>query len=55
MVFGGEFLCLILVIKLLVVSVMVLFILIFDEIDFGVFGDVVLKMGYILYDLSFYY
>ena len=49
---GGELSRLTLVTKSLVASAMALPTLIFDEIDSGVSGDVALKMGYILRDLS---
>ena len=49
---GGELSRLTLVTKSLVASAMALPTLIFDEIDSGVSGDVALKMGHILHDLS---
>lgn len=49
---GGELSRLTLVTKSLVARAMALPTLIFDEIDSGVSGDVALKMGYILRDLS---
>ncbi|MEL6659099.1 MAG: DNA repair protein RecN [Bacteroidota bacterium] len=49
---GGELSRLTLVTKSLVASAMALPTLIFDEIDSGVSGDVALKMGHILRDLS---
>ena len=49
---GGELSRLTLVTKSLVASAIPLPTLIFDEIDSGVSGDVSLKMGNILYDLS---
>ena len=49
---GGELSRLTLVTKSLVASAIPLPTLIFDEIDTGISGDVALKMGYILRDLS---
>ena len=49
---GGELSRLTLVTKSLVASAMALPTLIFDEIESGVSGDVALKMGYILRELS---
>lgn len=46
---GGELFCLIFVVKFFVAGVILLLILIFDEIDIGIFGDVALKMGFILW------
>lgn len=40
-VLGGEIVCVMLFIKVMIVGVVKFFIIVFDEIDIGVFGEIV--------------